>query len=129
MDRARIDALSGRWDQARDRLRPILAADRNAVAVYLGNPNAHNLSNLLYGKVLLRALGTRNSYSASTVDQFPKQMASALMFGTGTTVPPTATTMPASASGLGFSAKNSAPKSAIQIGSVLTINMALETDV
>src|SRR5437660_4897531 len=79
------------WDEAFDlineRMSPILAADRNAVATYLGNPSAHNLSNLLYGRVLLRALGTRNSYSASTVDQFPKQMASALMFGTGTTVP------------------------------------------
>src|SRR3989440_1935067 len=79
------------WDEAfaliDSRLSPILASDRNAVAVYLGNPNAHLLENMLYGKVLLRALGTRNSYSASTVDQFPKQMASALMFGTGTTVP------------------------------------------
>jgi anaerobic selenocysteine-containing dehydrogenase len=79
------------WDEAfaeiDRRLSPILAEDRNAVAVYLGNPNAHNLSNLLYGKVLLRALGSRNLYSASTVDQYPKQMASALMFGTGTTVP------------------------------------------
>jgi anaerobic selenocysteine-containing dehydrogenase len=78
------------WDEAFElidaRLSPILAADRNAVALYLGNPNAHNLSNLLYGKVLIRALGSRNMYSASTVDQFPKQMASALMFGTGTTV-------------------------------------------
>ena len=37
VDRARIDALSGRWDQARDRLRPILAADPNqfdALCVY-----------------------------------------------------------------------------------------------
>ncbi len=79
------------WDEAFSlidkRLTPILAADRNAVAVYLGNPNAHQLDNMLYGRVLLRALGTRNAYSASTVDQFPKQMASALMFGTGTTVP------------------------------------------
>jgi anaerobic selenocysteine-containing dehydrogenase len=79
------------WDEAfaliADRLGPILTADRNAVAVYLGNPNAHNLSNLLYMKVLTRALSTRNVYSASTVDQFPKQMASALMFGTGTSVP------------------------------------------
>jgi anaerobic selenocysteine-containing dehydrogenase len=79
------------WDEAfeliDERMSPILATDRNAVAVYLGNPSAHNLSNLLYGRVLLRALGTRNNYSASTVDQFPKQMASALMFGTGTTVP------------------------------------------
>jgi anaerobic selenocysteine-containing dehydrogenase len=78
------------WDEAfafiHSRLTPILDEDRNAVAVYLGNPNAHLLDNMLYGKVLLRALGTRNIYSASTVDQFPKQMASALMFGTGTTV-------------------------------------------
>jgi anaerobic selenocysteine-containing dehydrogenase len=79
------------WDEAfaeiDRRLSPILAADRNAVATYLGNPNAHLLANMLYGPVLLRALGTHNRFSASTVDQFPKQMASALMFGTGTTVP------------------------------------------
>jgi anaerobic selenocysteine-containing dehydrogenase len=79
------------WDEAfaliDERLKPILAEDRNAVAVYLGNPNAHLLDNMLYGKVLLRAVGSRNLYSASTVDQFPKQKASALMFGTGTTVP------------------------------------------
>jgi anaerobic selenocysteine-containing dehydrogenase len=79
------------WDEAFDyidaRLRPILAQDRNAVATYLGNPNAHMLANMLYGPVLLRALGSNNRYSASTVDQFPKQMSSALMFGTGTTVP------------------------------------------
>ena len=69
------------WDEAfaliDERLSPILAGDRNAAAVYFGNPSAHNLSNLLYGRVLIRALGTRNNYSASTVDQFPKQMASA----------------------------------------------------
>jgi hypothetical protein len=37
VDRARIDALSGRWDQARERLRPILASDPNqfdALCVY-----------------------------------------------------------------------------------------------
>src|SRR5581483_1967045 len=79
------------WDEAfaeiDRRLSPILASDRNAVAMYLGNPSAHNISAMLYGTVLRRALGTRNLFSASTVDQFPKQMASALMFGTGTTVP------------------------------------------
>jgi anaerobic selenocysteine-containing dehydrogenase len=79
------------WDEAFEeidrRLSPVLAADRNAIATYLGNPNAHLLSNMLYGPVLLRALGSHNRYSASTVDQFPKQMASAMMFGTGTTVP------------------------------------------
>ena len=79
------------WDEAfaliDARLAPILATDRNAVAVYIGNPTAHNLSNLLYTRVLTRSLSSRNVYSASTVDQFPKQMSSALMFGTGTTVP------------------------------------------
>jgi anaerobic selenocysteine-containing dehydrogenase len=79
------------WDEAfaliDERLSPILAADRNAVAAYLGNPNVHNLSSLIYGRVLLRTLSTRNVFSASTVDQMPKQLASALMFGTGTTVP------------------------------------------
>ncbi|MGZ4170532.1 MAG: molybdopterin-dependent oxidoreductase [Solirubrobacteraceae bacterium] len=78
------------WDEAfaliDARLSPVLAADRNAVAVYLGNPNAHNIDSLLYGRVLLKALSTRNMYSASSVDQMPKQLASALMFGTGTTV-------------------------------------------
>jgi len=78
------------WDEAfaliAQRLGPILDEDRNGVGVYLGNPNAHNLSNLLYTRALNRALCTRNIYSASTVDQFPKQMASALMFGTGTSV-------------------------------------------
>ena len=69
-----------------ERLRPILAEDRNAVAVYRGNPNAHLLGNMLYGRVLSKALGSRNLYSASTVDQYPKQVASAMLFGGGTTV-------------------------------------------
>jgi anaerobic selenocysteine-containing dehydrogenase len=80
------------WDDAfaeiARRLPPILeAGGRDAAAVYLGNPSAHNLSTLLYGRVLLKALGSRNIYSASTVDQYPKQMASALMFGHGLSVP------------------------------------------
>ncbi len=79
------------WDEAfaliDERLSPILAADRNAVALYYGNPTVHNLSGTLYGPVLGRALSTRNVFTASTVDQMPKQLACALMFGTGTTVP------------------------------------------
>jgi anaerobic selenocysteine-containing dehydrogenase len=79
------------WDQALAAvdagLSPILAEDRNAVAVYLGNPNAHNLDALVYGRVLLKALGTKNIYSASTVDQMPKQVSAGLMFGALLTVP------------------------------------------
>jgi anaerobic selenocysteine-containing dehydrogenase len=80
------------WDEAfaeiERRLNPILAEHgRDAVAVYLGNPGAHNLSQLLYGRVLLKALQTKNITSASTVDQYPKQLAAGLMFGTGLSVP------------------------------------------
>jgi anaerobic selenocysteine-containing dehydrogenase len=80
------------WDEAfaeiDRRLVPILEQHgRDSVGVYLGNPSAHNLSAMLYGRVLLRALGSRNIFSASTVDQYPKQMTGALMFGTGTSVP------------------------------------------
>jgi anaerobic selenocysteine-containing dehydrogenase len=60
---------------------------RDAVAVYLGNPSAHGIAPLVYGRALLKALGTRNVFSASTVDQYPKQLASGLMFGTASSVP------------------------------------------
>src|SRR5499426_126727 len=42
---------------------------RDAVGVYVGNPTAHAMALSMYGPVLLRALGTRNFFSASTVDQ------------------------------------------------------------
>jgi anaerobic selenocysteine-containing dehydrogenase len=60
----------------------IEAHGRESIAVYLGNPNVHNLSGLLYPRFLIRALGTRNVFSASTVDQRPKEVTSGLMFGT-----------------------------------------------
>src|SRR3954452_4500241 len=80
------------WDEAfaciDERLTPILkAGGRNAVGVYIGNPAAHGLAAILYGRVVVKALGTRNVFTASTVDQYPKQVASGLMFGTSTSVP------------------------------------------
>ena len=73
------------WDQAFERvaegLGPILAEDRNAVGIYAGNPNAHNLSSLLYNRVLIKSLGSRSLFSASSLDQLPKQLASGLMYG------------------------------------------------
>ena len=73
------------WDEAfaeiERRLPPILAANRDAVALSLGNPAAHKIGLLLYGGRLSRALGTKNVFSASTLDQMPKQLASGLMFG------------------------------------------------
>jgi anaerobic selenocysteine-containing dehydrogenase len=80
------------WEEAfaeiERRLPPLAAAHGNdAVAVYLGNPTVHNVALSLYGQVFLRALRTKNIYSASTVDQIPKQLAAGLMFGTFTSVP------------------------------------------
>ncbi|MEY2436092.1 MAG: hypothetical protein QOF97_928, partial [Acidimicrobiaceae bacterium] len=63
------------------------AHGRDAMAVYLGNPGAHNLGSMLYSRFALKALGTKNVYSASTVDQRPKEISAALMFGGGLTIP------------------------------------------
>ncbi len=64
------------------RLLPILSEHgRDSLAVYIGNPNAHHLASQTYLPVLLKAAGTHNIFSASTVDQMPKQVAAALMFG------------------------------------------------
>ena len=74
------------WDEAfgeiERRLPPILATHgANSVATYAGNPTAHKAGLLLYGTRLTRALGTTNAYSASTLDQMPKQLASGWMYG------------------------------------------------
>jgi anaerobic selenocysteine-containing dehydrogenase len=74
------------WDEAyaeiERRLPPILAAHgRNATGVVVGNPSAHKIGLLTYFGKLARALGTKNVFSASTLDQMPKQLASGLMFG------------------------------------------------
>ncbi|HET6949006.1 MAG TPA: molybdopterin-dependent oxidoreductase, partial [Acidimicrobiales bacterium] len=80
------------WDEAfaeveRGLVSVIEAHGRDAVALYAGNPNAHALSGLLYLRSLIKALGTTNVFSASTVDQRPKEVSSALMFGGALTVP------------------------------------------
>ena len=76
------------WALIGDRL-PRIAAEhgRDAVGVYIGNPAAHGLAALLYGRVVIKALGTHSVFSASTVDQRPKEIACALMFGTPLSVP------------------------------------------
>jgi anaerobic selenocysteine-containing dehydrogenase len=74
------------WDEAfaeiERRMVPILENHgRDAVGLVFGNPSAHKMSLLLYTARLTRALGTKNVYSASTLDQMPKQLAVGLMFG------------------------------------------------
>jgi len=78
--------VSATWDEAfaeiERRLPPLMAAHgRNATAVVVGNPSAHKIGLLTYFGKLARALGTQNVFSASTLDQMPKQLSSALMYG------------------------------------------------
>ncbi|MFI6601815.1 molybdopterin-dependent oxidoreductase [Nonomuraea sp. NPDC050536] len=77
------------WEEAFDTVRQALGrvTDRRSVAVYLGNPNAHSMAGQLYATPLIKALGTRNIFSASTADQMPKHVASGLMFGHPLAVP------------------------------------------
>ncbi|MEY4174631.1 MAG: hypothetical protein RI900_1796, partial [Actinomycetota bacterium] len=60
---------------------------KEAVGVYLGNPSVHSLSAMLYNRVMLTALGTKRRFSASSVDQLPRQVAGAYVFGSPSTVP------------------------------------------
>ncbi len=74
------------WDEAFDEVVSRLQAiqtqhGRNAVGVYLGNPNVHNVGSLLYNPPFIRALRTKNRFSATSVDQLPHHLAAYLMFG------------------------------------------------
>ncbi len=59
----------------------------NAVATYIGNPTAHNVGLSLGLGAYSRALGSKNVFSAGSVDQLPKQLACELMFGDGMAIP------------------------------------------
>lgn len=53
----------------------------DAAALYLGNPVVHSLGALTHGTQVARALGTRNIYSATSVDQLPQQLVAHLLYG------------------------------------------------
>ncbi|MCV7280818.1 molybdopterin-dependent oxidoreductase [Mycolicibacterium flavescens] len=74
------------WDEAfaaaAEGLQRVITEHGGAsVGLYLGNPNAHTVAGGLYTPVLVKAVGTRQVYSASTLDQMPKHVALGLMFG------------------------------------------------
>jgi anaerobic selenocysteine-containing dehydrogenase len=74
------------WDEALD-----LVADRlaetvtrhgpDSVGVYLGNPNVHALASATHAIPFVKALGTRNRFSATSVDQAPAQLVAWQLFG------------------------------------------------
>ncbi|MFN8348426.1 MAG: molybdopterin oxidoreductase family protein [Spirosomataceae bacterium] len=53
----------------------------NAVAMYAGNPSVHNSGTFLSGTGLMRALKTKNIFSATSTDQLPHHFAAWQMFG------------------------------------------------
>ena len=74
------------WDEAFDLVASKLhhiqqAHGNNAVGVYLGNPNAHNMGSILFGPYFYRALKSHNRYSATSVDQLPHHIVSRRLFG------------------------------------------------
>ena len=80
------------WDEAFAEIDRRLTAVRtqhgpHSVAVSAGNPSGHKFGLILYFGRLLKALGTRNVFSASTLDQMPKQLSSGLMFGAWLSIP------------------------------------------
>ena len=80
------------WDEAFARVAEGLGRVREqhgneAVGIYLGNPNVHNLAGALYVSPLIRALRTRAVFSASTVDQMPRHVSCGHMYGNAGTMP------------------------------------------
>ncbi|MFD3548575.1 molybdopterin oxidoreductase family protein [Streptomyces sp. NPDC058655] len=80
------------WEEAYDDIAaavPALLAEHGAQAagVVLGNPNVHTMAGALYPPLLLKALGTRNLFTASTLDQMPKHVSSGLLFGDPFAIP------------------------------------------
>ena len=80
------------WDEAfhaiETGLRPIIERyGPHAVALYLGNPNVHTMAGGLYVAPLIRTLGSRNVFSASTVDQMPKHVSCGYLYGNPLSIP------------------------------------------
>lgn len=71
-----------------DHLMPIIGQHgRDAVGVYLGNPCSHTPAATLCLPTALKALKSKNIFTASTVDQMPKHVACGLMYGGPLTIP------------------------------------------
>jgi anaerobic selenocysteine-containing dehydrogenase len=74
------------WEEAFELIAERLAGiqqahGRNAVGVYMGNPNVHNYGSMTHGNYFLGQLRTRQRYSATSVDQLPHHLVSLWMYG------------------------------------------------
>jgi len=74
------------WDEALDDIAGRLLAiqaehGRDAVGTYVGNPSAHHLGALIMLFPFVSAFGSRNRFSASSLDQMPHMLAAWKLFG------------------------------------------------
>ncbi len=80
------------WDAALDLVAERLLDVRrrhgdDAIGMYLGNPITHGWAPVTLIPLLLKALGTRQRYSAASVDQQPEHLLSYLLFGSPLLLP------------------------------------------
>jgi anaerobic selenocysteine-containing dehydrogenase len=80
------------WDEALDLVATRLGQVRDthgpaALGSYAGNPTVHDFATSLYLPALFKALGNHKRFSASSVDQLPKQLSGLLMYGRGFNIP------------------------------------------
>lgn len=74
------------FEEVEKRLAPVLE-NPEALAVYAGNPVAHNFSLSRYIGAFIQLTGITAIYSGGTVDQWPRNVVSALMYGAAWTIP------------------------------------------
>ena len=80
------------WDAAFERCAELLGGvldrhGKSAITAYIGNPTAHALSLSRYVGVLIGMAALDCIYSAGTVDQWPKNVSSMLLYGNMWTIP------------------------------------------
>jgi len=80
------------WDEAFEFAASKLRAVRDthgpgALAAFAGNPTVHDFGSTMFVPALMRSLGSKKRFSASSVDQLPKMLSGAAMFGGSLTIP------------------------------------------
>lgn len=80
------ELVEATWDEAFEAIaagmgRVFETHGRESLGLMLGNPITHHLAPAFYVAPVVRACGTRQIYSASTVDQMPQHVVSGLLWG------------------------------------------------
>jgi anaerobic selenocysteine-containing dehydrogenase len=74
------------WDEALSEVSERIAAiqlehGNDAVAVYGGNPGVHNYGTMTHAGIIRKAVGSKNNFSATSLDQLPHQLMGMAMYG------------------------------------------------